>query len=370
MPTKPSTIVAARELAEIHRLAQERLGLTGAILALDAWQNIDALNPAAGAVWFAKLNTIVLRLRKVSKKLAVRYYNLARAISVQSAYVDPFDESITNSITLGVLYEQMGEVLEEVLEETSIKYTPEEAEDPVKSEDSDAEEDELPSREDRWDEIGDAILEIFDDHLDDIDEDLESPIDLDDDVDWSLFDDEEEEEDAFELLEKLIEQEAIDALKRDVDKELERDEVDRDRIQDRHDAKGSIAAGIVDRSVITAGRETLRRVGQRDKRRLAWMRVTSSHPCSFCAMLAARGAVYTSERAAGGLTHEYHDNCHCIIVAVWVDDWSYTERDKYFIDNWAKVTAKFKGADKRREWRRWLTKQYRQNLVPGQSEYL
>lgn len=47
--------------------------------------------------------------------------------------------------------------------------------------------------------------------------------------------------------------------------------------------------------VMAAGRETIQQSAP------LWRRVTDGNPCSFCGMLAGRGAVYTSEAAAKGV---------------------------------------------------------------------
>lgn len=55
--------------------------------------------------------------------------------------------------------------------------------------------------------------------------------------------------------------------------------------------------------VLRAGRETIQQSAPR------WRRVTDGKPCEFCAMLAGRGPVYTSEDAADG--GQYHAHCGC-----------------------------------------------------------
>ena len=84
--------------------------------------------------------------------------------------------------------------------------------------------------------------------------------------------------------------------------------------------------------------------GERPK---AWARVlTGAENCGFCVVLASRGAVYKSARAAGvarasqvmnapdatGYLNTYHDNCDCLVVPVYdfkrwdgLEQWSATE---------------------------------------------
>ncbi|MGI5222483.1 hypothetical protein [Nocardia sp. CA-290969] len=109
-----------------------------------------------------------------------------------------------------------------------------------------------------------------------------------------------------------------------------------------------------------------------------WARYASANACAFCAMLATRGAVYTSAEAAGGvvgrgtemslmdrriraaggtrrtggrftaggvrargeraLGEKYHDHCHCVAIEVRPGD-SYTPPD--YVERWddAYITA-------------------------------
>lgn len=63
----------------------------------------------------------------------------------------------------------------------------------------------------------------------------------------------------------------------------------------------------------SAGMATLE-CGKRDPRKPRFARVpTGAETCSFCIMLASRGAVYKSELTAGAMNH-YHPKCDCKIV--------------------------------------------------------
>lgn len=65
--------------------------------------------------------------------------------------------------------------------------------------------------------------------------------------------------------------------------------------------------GAVTRHVLNGGRETILGTLQADRDTARWRRVTGADPCSFCSMLAGRGAVYTSDTA----DFKAHDNCRC-----------------------------------------------------------
>src|SRR5690606_30297364 len=54
----------------------------------------------------------------------------------------------------------------------------------------------------------------------------------------------------------------------------------------------------------------------RDPAKPGWARVPRGRGCAFCRMLAGRGAVYTSAKAARGM-RAYHDHCKCSAVPVW-----------------------------------------------------
>jgi hypothetical protein len=66
--------------------------------------------------------------------------------------------------------------------------------------------------------------------------------------------------------------------------------------------------------------------GQGRPQARAWARETRGDCCYFCALMAARGAVYKSEGAAGGDANarftgegafKFHNNCHCVAVPVF-----------------------------------------------------
>lgn len=66
--------------------------------------------------------------------------------------------------------------------------------------------------------------------------------------------------------------------------------------------------GTFGRIVLGGGRKTIEQAVATDRRALGWMRATSGSPCTFCRMLASRGAQYKTERSAG---FQPHDHCSC-----------------------------------------------------------
>ena len=122
-------------------------------------------------------------------------------------------------------------------------------------------------------------------------------------------------------------------------------------------ASGSTAAGAADREVLRGGREMVQQSTRRDSRVTGWARVTDIDPCAFCAMLASRGAVYTSRDVAGlvggdasdldALT-KYHDMCHCQIVPVYAGSGWTPDESGGWRDLWAEATKGLSGPAARR----------------------
>ncbi|MDK8171748.1 hypothetical protein QP735_04315 [Curtobacterium citreum] len=79
----------------------------------------------------------------------------------------------------------------------------------------------------------------------------------------------------------------------------------------------SLLGGSLQRLIAGASRDTV--TGNVDRERsegktdLGFARVPRSGCCAFCALLASRGAVYTSRRTAGEVD-KYHDFCRCTVA--------------------------------------------------------
>lgn len=94
-----------------------------------------------------------------------------------------------------------------------------------------------------------------------------------------------------------------------------------DRVWDTQDNAAVLAAnelisrGSFERSVLKGARDTVKRATTEAKTR--YYRIPSPGACSFCLMLAGRGAVYTTYEAAVGSLNtsgigRYHDHCRCV----------------------------------------------------------
>lgn len=87
------------------------------------------------------------------------------------------------------------------------------------------------------------------------------------------------------------------------------------------------AEAVVQKLVADQGRATTRQAANRDRGAVAYARAAALGACSFCKLMASRGAVYKDARTAGRDADErftgeasvvkFHDNCHCTIVPVF-----------------------------------------------------
>lgn len=70
--------------------------------------------------------------------------------------------------------------------------------------------------------------------------------------------------------------------------------------------------GSTDRRIYSAARDTLVTNASREKGARFGREYNGNGKCTFCPMLATRGAVYLTAESAGDSTH-FHDNCNCTI---------------------------------------------------------
>jgi len=96
--------------------------------------------------------------------------------------------------------------------------------------------------------------------------------------------------------------------------------------------------GRVTRNALDGGRDTITGSVAADRQAVGYARLTGANPCAFCAMLASRGPVYKTERAATRIAdgRRYHDHCQCQPVAVYDrdDGWPGQDRADEFRDIW------------------------------------
>jgi hypothetical protein len=73
------------------------------------------------------------------------------------------------------------------------------------------------------------------------------------------------------------------------------------------------AEQVAQKLVVDQGRGTVQEAVRRDRQATAWARAAALGACSFCKMLAIRGAVYKQDTAG----FRAHDGCHCGVVPVF-----------------------------------------------------
>lgn len=69
-----------------------------------------------------------------------------------------------------------------------------------------------------------------------------------------------------------------------------------------------LVIGAAENYALDGGRTTIIRAVQSDRKSTGWARQVEPGACSFCLLLATRGAVYRTERTAD---FRAHDHCHC-----------------------------------------------------------
>lgn len=87
------------------------------------------------------------------------------------------------------------------------------------------------------------------------------------------------------------------------------------------------AEQVAQRLAAEEGRATIRQAVDRDREAVAYARAAALGACSFCKLMASRGAVYKNAQTAGRDANErfsgadsvvkFHNDCHCTIIAVF-----------------------------------------------------
>jgi hypothetical protein len=127
-------------------------------------------------------------------------------------------------------------------------------------------------------------------------------------------------------------------------------------------AAPSVSVRAADNLALSAGRLTVEDAVKADRKARGWARVPEPGACSFCVMLATRGAVYKSAETAGVAggrqasrlaSEPYHDHCRCHIEPVFTA-YEPTAQIREWEALWAKSTAGKSGAAARRAFRQAL----------------
>jgi hypothetical protein len=108
------------------------------------------------------------------------------------------------------------------------------------------------------------------------------------------------------------------------------------------------------RHALAGGRGTIVGATTADRRALGYARVTDANPCAFCALLASRGPVYKTARAATTTRrgHRYHDHCQCTAELVYRRDSNWPGQAREYRALYDQSTAGLSGQAAIRAFRR------------------
>ena len=119
---------------------------------------------------------------------------------------------------------------------------------------------------------------------------------------------------------------------------------------DAHSHARSRILGLGRKHTMDGGRGLIDRTASNDRRSIGYRRVTGTDPCTFCAMLASRGAVFGSQRQHSVYSSEetallrasdgkkYHLHCNCTAEIVY-GDWVPTPEEQVYVDAYARAAA-------------------------------
>lgn len=120
-----------------------------------------------------------------------------------------------------------------------------------------------------------------------------------------------------------------------------------------HEAKQyahSRILGVGRKHAMDGGRGLIDSTASNDRRSIGYRRVTGPDPCTFCAMLASRGAVFGSQRQHSVYSSEetallrasdgqkYHLHCNCSAEIVY-GDWVPTPEEQRYVDAYERAAA-------------------------------
>lgn len=125
--------------------------------------------------------------------------------------------------------------------------------------------------------------------------------------------------------------------------------------EDAHSVAHSRLTGVARKHSMDGGRGLIDGTTAQDRRAIGYRRVTDSDPCSFCAMLASRGAYFGSQRAhsvyssadtalvRSGDGLRYHLHCACTAEIVY-ENWIPNEREQVYVDAYERAVAQLDAA--------------------------
>ena len=392
----------------VATLAQQRVGLLAIVI---MWNLFQSVNPVRATqtyqTWFFQSLRIATAAAYMIQAIALSQYRLARALDAFETYSL---DGQTGTIPLGVLRQDLIDAVEdamslggsgeglpedddialfnELVSELREEFA-EMAERLIEKEtrSADAVRDlaghDNPDRE-SLERVRDRMDELLDEMLEDPSTDDGWLIEIvlpPDDVGL----DPDEVRRAFEENERDLEESVRKAYIEEIENVLESRFTERYKIEDAYDdirriadKAGLDAAAYLERLAKERGQAVVERLAAKDNKLLLAARRTGPNPCAFCAMLAARGYVYTGTTAAGSSrgnkkrdgslidtsqgawdtgvdgVRRYHANCQCSVVYRWQESDSTESVSSY-------LASLYEAAGSRTEFRNLLDRMRREN---------
>ena len=389
-------------------LAQQRIGLLAIVI---MWNLFQSVNPVRATqtyqTWFFQSLRIATAAAYMIQAIALSQYRLARALDAFETYSL---DGQTGTVPLGVLRQDLIDAVEdamslggsgeglpedddialfnELVSELREEFA-EMAERLIEKEtrSADAVRDlaghDSPDRE-SLERVRDRMDELLDEMLEDPSTDDGWLIEIvlpPDDVGL----DPDEVRRAFEENRRDLEESVRKAYIEEIENVLESRFTERYKIEDAYDdirriadKAGLDAAAYLERLAKERGQAVVERLAAKDNKLLLAARRTGPNPCAFCAMLAARGYVYTGTTAAGSSrgnkkrdgslidtsqgawdtgidgVRRYHANCQCSVVYRWQESDSTESVSSH-------LAALYEAAGSRTEFRNLLDRMRREN---------
>lgn len=389
-------------------LAQQRVGLLAIVIMWNLFQSVNPLRATQTyQTWFFQSLRIATAAAYMIQAISLSQYRLARALDAFETYSL---DGKTGTIPLGALRQDLIDAVEdamslggsgeglpedddialfnELVSELREEFA-EMAERLIEKEtrSADAVRDlaghDSPDRE-SLERVRDRMDELLDEMLEDPSTDDGWLIEIvlpPDDVGL----DPDEVRRAFEENRRELEESVRKAYIEEIENVLESRFTERYKIEDAYDdirriadKAGLDAAAYLERLAKERGQAVVERLAAKDNKLLLAARRTGPNPCAFCAMLAARGYVYTGTTAAGSSrgnkkrdgslidtsqgdwdtgidgVRRYHANCQCSVVYRWQESDSTESVSSH-------LAALYEAAGSRTEFRNLLDRMRREN---------
>lgn len=389
-------------------LAQQRVGLLAIVIMWNLFQSVNPLRATQTyQTWFFQSLRIATAAAYMIQAISLSQYRLARALDAFETYSL---DGQTGTIPLGALRQDLIDAVEDAMslggsgeglpEDDDIalfndlvselrEEFAEMAERLIEKEtrSADAVRDlaghDNPDRE-SLERVRDRMDELLDEMLEDPSTDDGWLIEIvlpPDDVGL----DPDEVRRAFEENRRDLEESVRKAYIEEIENVLESRFTERYKIEDAYDdirriadKAGLDAAAYLERLAKERGQAVVERLAAKDNKLLLAARRTGPNPCAFCAMLAARGYVYTGTTAAGSSrgskkrdgslidtsqgdwdtgidgVRRYHANCQCSVVYRWQESDSAESVSSH-------LAALYEAAGSRTEFRNLLDRMRREN---------